>query len=352
MVTLADKVVFLSNPASYGGHTAHVGVRETHMSWIFLTDRRVYKLKKPVKYPFLDFSTLSKRRHYCSEELRLNRRLARETYISVTALSRDTAGGLQLDRAGRVVEWLVEMKRLPQTRMLNSLIVGQRVDEDEICRLATVLADFYAASPAEIADGDLYIQHFLNEQAVNRSVLLRPELGMSDVADRTLAASESLFRQVRPELEQRIRRGWVVEGHGDLRPEHVCLVEPLQVIDCLEFDRSMRLIDPYDEVNYLGMECEILGAPWARDLLLHVLRSRLPHRPSPSLMAYYGGFRALLRARLCLAHLLEPQVRRPQRWRPLAIRYIRMAARELSLVETEKVCDRLVAMQAPDRLSQ
>jgi aminoglycoside phosphotransferase family enzyme len=337
VTNLADKVAFLSDPGSYSGGTSHVTARETHMSWVFLTDRRVYKLKKPVRYPFLDFSTLEKRRFYCEEELRLNRRLAQQTYLSILPLSRDVSGALTLSGPGRVVEWLVEMKRLPQTRMLDAMICQGRVDEDDIGQIGELLADFYVACTPEAAHGAAYLEYFIKEQAINRSVLHLDELEVSGIATAALDAVDDILQKVLPELEDRIRRGRLIEGHGDLRPEHVCLVEPPQIIDCLEFNRWMRLIDPFDEVNYLGMECEMSAAPWVRPLLLRALEMRLTDPPSRPAFAFYGAFRALLRARLCLAHLLEEPPRHAEKWRPLAIRYIAMAEREVSSLESEKV---------------
>ena len=104
----------------------------------------------------------------------------------------------------------------------------------------------------------------------------------------------------------------------------------------------MRIIDPYDEINYLGLECEMLGAPWIRPLL-KALESRLPDRPDAELLALYGGFRALLRARLGMAHFLERPIRHPEKWRPLAIRYIAQAKREASVFDPEQVGNRLCA---------
>ena len=121
-----------------------------------------------------------------------------------------------------------------------------------------------------------------------------------------------------------------MEGHGDLRPEHVHLGEPVQVIDCLEFSRAMRILDPYDEIGYLGLECAMLGAQWVRPMLLDLLETRLGGRPEKDVLALYGGFRALLRARLCIAHLLDAVVRHPEKWKPAALSYIAMAESELS----------------------
>lgn len=121
-VELAEKVRFLSDPAGYDDEPRRVEARETHMSWVFLTDTRVYKLKKPVRLSFLDFGTIARRRFFCEEELRLNRRLAARTYRQVVPLRRDKSGRLSLSGAGTTVDWLVEMERLPAADMLDECI--------------------------------------------------------------------------------------------------------------------------------------------------------------------------------------------------------------------------------------
>ncbi|MEP9386752.1 hypothetical protein [Mesorhizobium sp. KR9-304] len=298
------------------------------MSWVFLTDTRVYKLKKPVRHAFLDFSTIAKRRFFCGEELRLNRRLAAKTYRQVTPLCRNASGGFVLGGEGRAIDWLVEMNRLPQTDMLDERIRTDNVTKHEIGKVAELLADFYSKLEPEITNGDVYLRQLVKEQRINRAILLRHEFGLVDIASDTLDMVDNLLQRSRPWIEARVASGAIVEGHGDLRPEHVCLAEPPQIIDCLEFNRSMRIVDPYDEINCLGMECDILGMPWIRPRLNHALDNRFPYRPDTGLLALYGGYRALLRARLCIAHLLERPVRHAGKWRPLAIRYIQQAERE------------------------
>lgn len=322
MANLADKVEFLSRPSAYRGATAHVEARETRMSWIFLTDQLVYKLKKPVRLPYLDFSTQGRRHHFCDEELRLNARLAAETYREVLALRRDSAGNLTLSGRGRVVDWLVVMRRLPEEAMLESRILAGLLEPSDVTRVGDRLAGFYAGCRPEIADGGAYLRHLLEEQEINRRYLEMPELGVDAEARPCLDRIERAFERMQPEIEERISAGHIVEGHGDLRPEHVCLVEPLQIIDCLEFNRAMRLIDPYDEVNYLGLECAILGAPEIGPALLAIVDRRLGARPSSRLLAVYSTFRCLLRARLSLVHLLERPVRKPGKWMPLTLRYL------------------------------
>lgn len=338
---LEAKIRFLSNPDSYGGATRRVVARETHMSWVFLTDNHVYKLKKPVKHAFLDFSTLKKRRFFCEEELRLNRRLAAETYHNVVPLRRDRSGGFILggDR-GRVADWLVMMKRLPQADMLDERIRGGTVSAGDIRRLSRTLAEFYGKAQGEDVPAEEHWRRFFREQQLNREILETPEFALNERELNVLSIVEELLEAVRPEIEERVHRGDIVEGHGDLRPEHICLCQPLQIIDCLEFNRSMRMLDPYDELGYLGMECAVLGAPRIGPELIRAIAAG-PHRPpTAKLMAFYGAFRAILRARLCLAHLLERPIRKPRKWRPLASRYLHHAK-----------CETLRFRSREDRLS-
>ncbi|MFN3547861.1 MAG: hypothetical protein ACK4U0_10270 [Mesorhizobium sp.] len=298
------------------------------MSWVFIGERTVYKLKKPVRYPFLDFSTVAKRKYFCEEELRLNRRLAARTYRAVAPLCEETSGALSIGGKGDVVDWLVVMERLPETEMLDERIRQGRIAEDDLVRIGEILARFYETRGPEEIDGGLYLKTLADELALNRDILSRRDLGLDGAATTALKAAGSALEALSPMIADRIRQGLIVEGHGDLRPEHVCLVDPVQIIDCLEFNRAMRLVDPYDEVCYLGLECAVLGAAWARPVLLDVLERRIGRRPDPRLLALYGVLRALLRARLCMAHLLETPVRHPEKWKPLALRYIATAERD------------------------
>jgi uncharacterized protein len=338
MATLSDKVAYLRETGTYLGATAGVDIRETHMSWVFLTDRIVYKLKKPVKYPFLDFSTIEKRRFFCEEELRLNRRLAPEVYRAVIPLCQDASGHLNLSGDGRTVDWLVKMERLPAAKMLDRLIHSSRLNRTDIVGVAEVLGGFYETCLRTPVKDNTYLIHLRQEQAVNRAVLTRDELGMAVIVAEALSTVDEALESLTPEIAERIGDGMIVEGHGDLRPEHICLSEPVQIFDCLEFNRVLRITDPFDEVNYLGLECDVLGADWIRPLLVESLEKRLGNRPSRRLLALYGAFRALLRARLCISRLLEKPVLHRDKWKPLALRYL--AAAESECVNLRRPEDR------------
>lgn len=329
MATLAQKVRFLSDPHSYPHKPATVESIETHMSWVFLAGDLVYKFKKPMRLPFLDFRTLGAREFNCAEELRLNERLAKETYRNVVAVTETATGELRFDGNGTVVEWLVEMNRLPKGMMLDAQILAGAVQRKDVIMVAERLAHFYHSSTPQIADGALYIEHLEKEHAVSRKILTLDEFAPIDTATIALINEvEQQFKVVQPEIEARIADGRIVEGHGDLRPEHVYIGKPVQIIDCLEFDRSMRILDPYDEINYLGLECAYMGEGWMRSVMLETLEKFLGNPPSPSLMAFYSGFRAVLRARICMAHLLDTMPLTPEIWPERARMYLEMAQAE------------------------
>ncbi|CAM3496279.1 hypothetical protein [Halomonas lysinitropha] len=332
-VSLGDKVAFLSHPRAYAGFQGEVDVKETHMAWVFLTAGRVYKLKKPVEYNHRDCHFLRDRELLCHEEVRLNRRLAPEIYLGVASLRLTSDGMLEINGEGEVVDWLVVMKRLPEHLMLDVVLTRGSVTETRITRVAERLADFYQGlEPVEMS-AETYLDRFKLEVDSNREVIVDRRFSvandgvafMLDRLDRLLAEEPDL-------LGNRPRQGRVVEGHGDLRPEHVCLSEPPVVIDCLEFSRPLRLVDPFDELSFLGLECERLGAAWIGQWLVSECTRRLRDRPSRRLLAFYTAYRACLRARLSLGHLLEPDPRSPDKWEPQAREYLALglqACREL-----------------------
>ncbi|GLQ56642.1 hypothetical protein [Devosia nitrariae] len=326
---IAEKVAFLRQPDAYPQRPACIEVRETHMSWVFLTGERVYKLKKPVLYRHLDYSTPERRKHFCEEELRLNRRFTDDVYLRLVPLRIDGDGRLSLSSAGRDVDYLIEMRQLPADLMLDHRIRLGRVETADVLTVADRLARYYAAAAPRIAKGHRYLEHLREELAISQDLLLSSCMGVASPWTRgILRRVHNLLTLWTPTILERIASGHIVEGHGDLRPEHVCLADPPQIFDCLDFDPKMRLIDPYDELNYLGLECEFLGAGWIRPSLLAVLEETIGDRPDRRLIATYGAFRAVLRARICLAHLLDDTPAEPDRWPREAKAYLALAEAE------------------------
>jgi uncharacterized protein len=331
MPTIADKVRFLSDPAHYPHRPDRVEIVETHMSWVFLAGNVVFKLKKPVRSPVLDFSSLEARELNCRNELRLNRRLAPDIYLDVVALARSAEGRLSLDAPGEPIDWLVKMKRLPADRMLDEAIRAGTVSRRAVEQVAELLARFYRSAGRPAVDPDFLWRAQMREEAENRRVLADASLGMpARRVEPVLSAMRAAIEEARPALRQRARDGWVVDGHGDLRPEHVALTEPPVIIDCLEFNSELRSVDPFDELAFLDLDCERLGAGWIGGVIIGRCAASLGHAPPRELLSLYRASRALLRARLALAHLLEPDPRTPEKWKPLALDYVAIAEAALA----------------------
>jgi aminoglycoside phosphotransferase family enzyme len=320
-VSTADKVRFLSAVDSYSHRPARVEVIETHVSWVFLAGERVYKLKKPVISEYFDFTGLASREANCRNEVRLNRRLAGDVYEGLVRLARAADGSLAIDGDGETVDWLVVMRRLPADRMLDWMIGRSTFDLAQLELLGERLATFYAGqAPSPIAP-DTYVDRYVREQASNRSVLAACNSRVPDHHARLLDRLDAALAKNRSLLEERVRSGHIVDGHGDLRPEHVCLTHPIVIFDCLEFNDELRQVDPVDELAFLGMECSLLGAAWIGPKLMKDVMARLGEPVPEECISLYTALRALLRARLTLAHVLDPVPRDPGRWRPLAERY-------------------------------
>jgi len=328
--SLAEKVRFLSSPRSYADGGDHVEVVETHMAFVFLTARFAYKMKKPVRFPFLDFSTLEARRLNCLEELRLDRRLAPEVYLDAVPLTLDGRGRLAIAGGGEPVEWLVWMKRLPREGMLDRMIERGDVDEEPLGPAAELLAAFYRDAPPLAAPVVPYQNLFRREiEEIGRD-LASPKFGLPEPLVRELAEGQTAFLDRRGSLlDDRAEGGRIVEGHGDLRAEHVHLGPPPSVIDCLEFDRSLRTLDPVDDLGFLWLDCERLGWAAAGEYVMDVYRRVTGDRPPGELLGFYRSYRALLRARIAVRHLLDEDPGDPARWRGAALTWLTLSRRHL-----------------------
>ncbi len=325
---LATKVAFLTQPASYSEQPSQVVAIETHMSWVFLTDQHAYKLKKPVRYEYLDFSTIDARRRDCLEEVRLNRRLAPDVYLGVVPLTRSASGQLQLNGDGQVEDWLVMMRRLPAQRMLDITIKERRVAAGQVSAIVDMLVALYRRESIPRIDPSTYSAQISREVTDNGRQLMAPQYRLNRAQIGSILHAQQRLLREQPELfEQRVRDDKIVEGHGDLRPEHICLEPTPVIIDCLEFKREFRVLDPADEIAFLAMECERLGGAQVAQWILDAYRQSGFDDPPELLVHFYKSYRACLRAKLAVWHLREPAVSNPAKWSAMAQQYLDAAER-------------------------
>ncbi|MDH3289245.1 MAG: hypothetical protein OEP48_16185 [Betaproteobacteria bacterium] len=319
----ARKAAFLSQPANYAEAPATVERIETHMSWVFLAGNHAYKLKKAVHYPYLDFSSVTARRHDCLEELRLNQRLAPSVYLGIVPLTREAGDRLALGGDGEPVDWLVRMRRLSRARMLDNAMAAGAVQDAELDAVVRLLVDFYRDQPPEPVVSEVYRRTLEHDVRSNRQVLLEPQYGLARGAIEPIIRAQLDLLHTTPQLfDDRVAAGRIVEGHGDLRPGHVFLGPPPQIIDCLEFNRALRVVDPLDELGYLAMECRVRDRETVGNRLLARYAELSGDPAPPTLLALYQSRRACLRARLCLRHITSTEASTDAAWRDRAGAYL------------------------------
>jgi uncharacterized protein len=323
---IAQKLAFLCTPEAYASRPAHVELKETHMSFLFLTDRYVWKLKKPVSYDYLDYSTADARKRNCDLEIALNRRLASDVYLGIVPLAVDANGKMHLGGQGRIVDWLVHMRRLPGDRMLNVAISAHTVSRDDADRLGMLLAQFYKQARIAPVSPVEYARRLQAETAGCAQELRRAEFELPvEVVDSIYTEQMSFLTQESALLEDRVRQGKIVDAHGDLRPEHICLEAKPVIIDCLEFNADFRALDPASELAYLGLECDRLDAHWLGERIMDAYCQQTDDRPPAPLLVFYKRYHAYVRAKVAVWHLRDPEVHHPETWIAKAKDYLQRA---------------------------
>ncbi|MBI2478750.1 MAG: phosphotransferase, partial [Planctomycetia bacterium] len=289
----------LQREAGYAAEPGAAQQIETHISWVFLTERFAYKLKKPVRFDFLDFSTAELRRQACENEVRLNRRLAPRVYLGVVPVVLTAAGHLALDGSGVPVDWVVKMRRLPAENALDVLIRDGSVSPIAIEQLATTLTTFYEKAPPVTMTIDNYRRNIERHAIANREN--RDELAaeMHCLDQRQIRRTHSALLRVlklAPDLlDERVRNGRIVEGHGDLRPEHIYFNPSPVVIDCIEFNQEFRTLDVIDELAFLAMECDLLADEQIAKSIFERYFERSEDAPPRQLIDFYRLYRACVR---------------------------------------------------------
>jgi uncharacterized protein len=245
---------FLADPASYGEAGATVERVTTHCSQIFLVGERAFKLKRAVKYSYLDYSTVALREHFCRAELAINRRTAPELYLEVHAVTRNASGTLAFDGAGEVLDWVVEMRRFDERTLFDRLAEAGKLEGDTIRRLADAIAAFHgdaAAMPDHGGAAAMARTIAMNDENLR---LAAPPLERAAIDD-LRAAMEACLARAAPLLEARRNGGKVRRCHGDLHLGNVCLVEGRPTLfDAIEFNDDFAGIDVLYDVAFLLMD--------------------------------------------------------------------------------------------------
>jgi len=323
-------VAAMADPGFYPHRPDRVEHLQTHISHVFLAGPYVYKLKKPVRFSFLDFGTAARRRHFCEEEVRLNSRLAPGVYLGVVPITAAPDGRFMLHGEGDPVAQVVWMRRLPTERMLVPLLERGEVQPALIERLAGHLAAFHAS----VASGPEIAAHAepaaLRVRCEENAAAALPFVGellaaedheiLADFGPSFIARHETLLRT-------RQAGGHIRDGHGDLHAEHVCdldvalpardglpAVAPgLYVFDCLEFSPALRACDVASEVAFLAMDLDRLGHHDLAARFVNAYVAASADQDVTLLLPFYASYRAGVRGKVESLKSAEVEVAEDER---------------------------------------
>ena len=281
-----------------------IALEETHASLAFLAGDFVYKVKKPVDFGFLDFSTLERRKFFCEEELRLNRRLTRAVYLEVVPVV-ESGGRLAFHGEGPTLDYAVKMRRLDDNQILAYLVETNQVDDSVWPALSQRLARFYseAATGEGVNEwGTLPIVWRNIEENLEQSepyvgtIVAPTQLRLIDEVSRQFLERETAL------LEARLNAGKVREGHGDLHLAHICVEGPgpdgLQIIDCIDFNPRLRCLDVSVDIAFLSMDLDYHGHPALARRVVSLLSTDLQDPDLHRLVQFFSIYRAHVRAKV------------------------------------------------------
>ena len=296
----------LLDPRAYPERPAGVQLRQTHISYIFLTPEHAYKVKKPVDFGFLDFTTIEKRRRFCAEEIRLNRRLTEGVYLDVVPIF-EWEGGHRIGEEdgrgeeGEPVEYAVKMTRLPEASMLNALVEKGLADAEVIRRVARRIAAFHAS-----AETGEEISAFGAPGAIGKNT----EENFSQTLDqRGSAISEALYEKIRSYtrafladkrglLEERVKGGFIRDCHGDMHCDHISITDGINIFDCIEFNERFRFSDVVSDLAFLSMDLDFRNRADLSRTLEEEYFGITGDRSGPALLDFYKCYRAYVRGKV------------------------------------------------------
>ncbi|MCD6593974.1 phosphotransferase [Candidatus Bathyarchaeota archaeon] len=321
----------LKRPEAYDEEVLYVKMLQTHISYIFLTGRFAYKIKKPVNFGFLDFTTLDKRKFYCEEEVRLNRRLCGDMYLGVFPIT-SFKGSIKVNGPGNIVEYTVKMRELPQEALMSELLKKEKVSSSVIDEIARILSDFHkkAETSKEIEKyGSIDIVKFnwdenfsQTRSFIGKTIHQKDFYFIRNMVQSFLKSRRNLF-------ELRIKEGKIRECHGDLHSGNIFVTDDrIYIYDAIEFNKRFRYSDIASDIAFLLMDLEFLGRNDLSDILLNrYLEYSGEKEDFLEVLPFYKCYRAYVRGKVTSFKINDPNISGEEKWESMRIaeRYFKMS---------------------------
>jgi aminoglycoside phosphotransferase family enzyme len=329
MPELEALVKALSNPKAYPHSPKSVELVQTQISFVFLAGDYVYKVKKPVDFGFLDFTTLEKRRFYCDQEVVLNRRLCPNIYVGVVSITKKGKSFL-VEGSGKEVEYAVKMRPLPYQRMMDRMLQSDQVTLQMVEMVAKRLAEFHrrAEISEELANiGGLDTVAKNAEENFSQVISYVNQTITKEQYERIKSYTHSFLKKNAALFAKRVKECRIRDCHGDLHAAHICFIDGLCIFDCIEFNDRFRYIDVASEVAFLAMDLDFHRRPELSKHFADAYVKASGDKELLHLLDFYKCYRAYVRGKVESFQLDDPHISEDQKAEKLAVarRYFELA---------------------------
>ncbi len=309
-VTLQKQVVqALSTPQAYGEESGQIELKQTHISYIFLTKKFVYKVKKAVNLGFLDFTTLQKRRFFCEKELVLNRRLCGDMYLEVVPINK--AVFIKIDGKGETIEYALKMKRMPEERIMTKLLEENKVDRKLIDKMAETLSEFHskAKTNKRISEfGSLSLietnwkeNYEQTKEFIGKTILLESFRLIRERVNDFIERNISLF-------EKRVAENRIRDCHGDIHSGNIFIIDRIYIFDAIEFNERFRYSDVASDISFLAMDLDFKDQSDLSSYFIERYVKYSGDRELLELLPFYKCYRAYVRGKVISFKLNDPSL--------------------------------------------
>jgi aminoglycoside phosphotransferase family enzyme len=310
MLVQKQVVEALMKPEAYDEDPGSIELVQTHISFVFLTKRFVYKVKKAVDFGFLDFTTLEKRRFFCEKELALNRRLCGDMYLEIVPINK--ADAIKIKGAGETVEYAVKMKRMPQEKMMSKLLEENKVDDRLVDRIAKIIAEFHskAETNRRISEfGSLPVietnwkeNYDQTEEFIGKTISKEDFELIRNRVNNFMRKNASIF-------EKRVTEGRVRDCHGDIHSGNIFITNGIYIFDAIEFNERFRYSDIAADVAFLAMDLDFRERADLSDFFVERYIKYFDDKELTRLLPFYKCYRAYVRGKVTSFKLKDPNVR-------------------------------------------
>ena len=310
-VIVQEQVVkALSKPEAYDEETGQIELKQTHISYVFLTRKFVYKVKKAVNFGFLDYSTLEKRYVFCEKELALNKRLCQDMYLEVVPITK-SSDGIRVNGEGEAIEYAVKMKKIPEDKIMTRLLEEGKVGQQLVDKMANIIAQFHENAKSNQNNKELGSLSMVKTNWKENFEQTEEFIGktISDQNYQLIREKTEEFMKINRELfAKRVTQNRVKECHGDIHSGNIFIADKIYIFDAIEFNERFQYCDVASEVAFLAMDLDFKMRSDLANFLVQKYIKYSGDQELEELLAFYKCYRAYVRGKVTSFKLNDPSV--------------------------------------------